>query len=102
LEKFIADPAVSVSVLKIASNKIFVIGRVNKPGDFVTGRYVDVLQALSLAGGLTPFAAENDIKVLRRENGKDLVFPFRYSEVKKGENLQQNIILKAGDVVVVP
>jgi polysaccharide biosynthesis/export protein len=102
LEKFMAEPAVSVSVLKIASNKIFVIGRVNKPGEFITGRYVDVLQGLSMAGGLTPFAAENDIKVLRRENGKDLVFPFRYSDVKKGENLEQNIILKGGDVVVVP
>ena len=102
LEKFMADPAVSVSVVKIASNKIFVIGRVNKPGEFVTGRYVDVLQGLSMAGGLTPFAAENDIKVLRRESGKDLVFPFRYSDVKKGEHLEQNIILKGGDVVVVP
>ena len=102
LEKFMSDAVVSVSVLKVASNKIYVIGRVNKPGEFVTGRYVDVLQGLSMAGGLTPFAAENDIKVLRRESGKDLVFPFRYSDVKKGENLGQNIILKGGDVVVVP
>ena len=102
LEKFMSDPVVSVSVLKIVGNKIYVIGRVNKPGEFVAGRYVDVLQGLSMAGGLTPFAAENDIKVLRRENGKDLVFPFRYSDVKKGENLEQNIILKGGDVLVVP
>jgi len=102
LEKFMSDPAVSVSVLKVVGNKIYVIGRVNKPGEFVAGRYVDVLQGLTMAGGLTPFAAENDIKVLRRENGKDLVFPFRYSDVKKGENLEQNIILKGGDVVVVP
>jgi len=102
LEKFMSDPAVSVAVLKVAGNKIYVIGRVNKPGEFVAGRYVDVLQGLTMAGGLTPFAAENDIKVLRRENGKDLVFPFRYSDVKKGENLEQNIILKGGDVVVVP
>jgi len=102
LEKFMSDPVVSVSVLKIVGNKIYVIGRVNKPGEFVAGRYVDVLQGLSMAGGLTPFAAENDIKVLRRENGKDLVFLFRYSDVKKGENLEQNITLKGGDVVVVP
>jgi polysaccharide export outer membrane protein len=102
LEKFMSDPAVSVSILKVAANKIYVVGRVNKPGEFVAGRYVDVLQGLSMAGGLTPFAAENDIKVLRRENGKDLVFPFRYSDVKKGEKLEQNIILKGGDVVVVP
>jgi len=102
LEKFMSDPVVSVAVLKIVSNKIYVIGRVNKPGEFPAGRYVDVLQALSMAGGLTPFAAENGIKVLRKENGKDLVLRFRYSEVKAGENLDQNITLKGGDVVVVP
>jgi polysaccharide biosynthesis/export protein len=101
LGKFISDPVVSVSVLKIAS-KIYVIGRVNKPGEFLPGRYVDVLQGLSMAGGLTPFAAENDIKVLRKENGRELTFPFRYSEVKRGINLEQNITLKGGDVVVVP
>jgi len=102
LEKFMADPVVSVAVLKVVGNKIYVIGRVNKAGEFITGRYVDVLQVLSMAGGLTPFASENDIKVLRKENGKDVVFPFRYSDVKKGNNLEQNIILKGGDVVVVP
>jgi polysaccharide biosynthesis/export protein len=93
---------VSVAVLKVSANKIYVIGRVNKPGEYVTGRYVDVLQGLTMAGGLTPFAAENDIKVLRKGNGKEVVLPFRYADVKKGVNLGQNILLKAGDVVVVP
>ncbi len=102
LNKFIPDPVVSVSIMKVAGNKIYVIGKVNKPGDYTTGRYVDVLQALSMAGGLTPFAAENSIKVLRKEGGKESVFRFRYSQVKNGENLQQNIQLKGGDVVVVP
>ena len=102
LEKFIAEPVVSVAITKVAGNKIYVIGRVNKPGEFVTGRYVDVLQGLTMAGGLTPFAAENDIKVMRKESGRDVVFPFRYSDVKKGVNLEQNIPLKGGDVVVVP
>src|SRR5438445_2121922 len=94
LEKFIADPVVSVAVTKIAGNKIYVIGRVNKPGEFVAGRYVDVLQALTMAGGLTPFAAENDIKILRKNTEKDTVFTFRYSEVKAGKNLDQNIVLR--------
>lgn len=102
LEKFIPDPVVSVAILKVAGNRIFVIGKVNKPGEFPAGRYVDVLQVLSMAGGLTPFASENSIKILRKERGTELVFPFKYSEVKKGENLQQNIQLQGGDVVVVP
>lgn len=102
LKKFIANPVVSVSVLKIQGYKIYVLGKVNKPGDFIAGRYVDVLQALSMAGGITPFAEEDNIKVLRKENGKDRVFPFRYSDVRKGKNLDQNITLMPGDVVVVP
>ena len=102
LEQFIPDPVVSVALLKVVGNKVFVIGKVNKPGEFVAGRYVDVLQALSMAGGLTPFAAENSIKVLRKEGGKDVVMPFEYASVKRGERLEQNIMLKGGDVVVVP
>ena len=102
LEKYIPDPVVSVAVLKIVGNKIYVIGKVNKPGEFAAGRYIDVLQALSMAGGLTPFAAENKIKIMRKESGQDIVIPFQYSKVQKGENLEQNITLKNGDVVVVP
>lgn len=102
LQKFIPDPVVSVGVLKVGANKIYVIGKVNKPGDFVAGRYLDVLQALSMAGGLTPFAAENDIKVVRRNPDGEVVMPFQYSQVKKGKRLNQNILLKGGDVVVVP
>jgi polysaccharide export outer membrane protein len=102
LKKFIANPVVSVSVVKIQGYKIYVLGKVNKPGDFIAGRYVDVLQALSMAGGVTPFAEEDNIKVLRKENCKDRVFPFRYSDVRKGKNLEQNITLMPGDVVVVP
>lgn len=102
LEKFIPDPVVSIALLKVVGNKIYVIGKVNKPGEFPAGRYVDVLQVLTMAGGLTSFAAENGIKVMRKEDGKNIVFPFRYSDVKNGEALEQNIQLKGGDVVVVP
>lgn len=102
LEKFIPDPVVSVLVLRVASNKIFVIGRVLKPGEFAAGRYVDVLQALSMAGGLTTFADEKDIKVLRRENGTQKLFRFDFKAVSRGEKLEQNILLQGGDVVVVP
>lgn len=102
LRKYMPDPVVSVSVLKVTGYKIYVIGKVNKPGEFVTGRFVDVLQALAMAGGVTPFAAENDIRILRRVEGKEYVRKFRYAEVRKGRNLQQNIMLRSGDTVVVP
>jgi polysaccharide biosynthesis/export protein len=81
---------------------VYVVGRVNKPGEYVIGHYTDVLQALSLAGGLTPFAAENDIKVIRRVKGQQQVFHFRYGDVRKGQNLEQNILLQRGDSIMVP
>ncbi len=102
LARFIPRASVNVSVLKAASYKIYVIGRVNKPGEFSVGRRVDVLQALSMAGGLTPFAAEQDILILRKVNGKDARFRFDYSQVQNGLGLSQNISLKSGDTVVVP
>jgi len=102
LERFIPSPHVSVAVMKILSYKIYVLGRVNKPGEYLVGHYTDVLQALSLAGGLTPFASENDVKILRREHGEEQVIPFRYGDVKKGRELKQNILLQRGDVVMVP
>jgi polysaccharide export outer membrane protein len=102
LTKYIPNPNVSVALMKVLSYKVYVVGRVNKPGEYLIGHYTDVLQALSLAGGLTPFAAENDIKVIRRVKGQQLVFPFRYGDVRKGNDLEQNILLERGDVVMVP
>jgi len=102
LTKYIPNPNVSVAVTKVLSYKVYVVGRVTKPGEYLIGHYTDVLQALSLAGGLTPFAAENDIKVIRRIKGQRQVFPFRYGDVRKGQDLEQNILLQRGDVVMVP
>lgn len=102
LARFIPNPHVSVSATKLQSYKVYVTGRVTKPGEYLVGHYTDVLQMLSLAGGLTPFASENDIKIIRRENGDQRVFLFRYGDVQKGRDLNQNILLKRGDVVMVP
>jgi polysaccharide export outer membrane protein len=102
LTKYIPDPVVTVSTLKLDGNKVYVIGKVTRPGEFQANRYMDVVQALSMAGGMTPYASENKITVLRRENGTQRSIPFRYGDIEKGKELEQNIILKSGDVVVVP
>ncbi len=102
LMRYVPDPVVTVMVKQSFGNRVFVVGKVNKPGDFAVGRNLDVMQALSMAGGPTPFASVNKIKILRRENGELKAFPFKYSRVEKGEDLEQNIILQGGDVVVVP
>jgi polysaccharide export outer membrane protein len=102
LSRYIADPVVTVSVQEVLGNKIYVIGQVNKPGVFVVNPQVDVIQALSMAGGTTPFAALNDIKILRRTGSQQRAISFRYNDVVKGNNLEQNIVLQSGDVVLVP
>lgn len=102
LEKFIPEPVVTVSVVKVSSYRIYVLGRVNKPGDYQAGRLLDVLQALSLAGGMTPFASEDGIRIIRKEGGSTVSYPFEYSRVRKGGDLSQNITLKSGDVLLVP
>jgi polysaccharide export outer membrane protein len=100
----VTDPEVTVSLVKSSGNSFSVIGQVKQPGTFVTDTQVDVMQALSLAGGLTPFASKSRIIVLRREggNGVQKKIPFDYSDVEDGEHLDMNIVLQGGDVVVVP
>ena len=102
LKKFIPQPHVTVSVVRSVSNKIYVIGKVNRPGEFLATGYMDVLQALTMAGGLTPFADSDEIKIIRRTKSGTKMKTFDYEEVVSGERLDMNIILKAGDTVVVP
>ena len=102
LSKYIPEPVVTVSVQDLAGNTVYVLGHVNRPGVFPMARNIDVMQALSMAGGTSTYAGLNKIKILRRENGKLSAIPFEYGDVEKGKHLEQNILLKAGDVVVVP
>lgn len=88
---------------KDAEWTVFVTGEVNKPGVFVVPkRAPTVLQAIALSGGLGPFAAERRIKIHRKVNGEEIVFPFNYKLYTKGQDLEGNITLRNGDVVVVP
>ena len=102
LARYVPDAEVTVSVEKISGYTIFIIGEVNEPGQHTLGRYVDVVQALTLAGGTTPYASEKNIRVLRRQDGKEVVYRVNFNDIKRGRKLGQNIILQSGDVVVVP
>ncbi|MDY6947468.1 MAG: polysaccharide biosynthesis/export family protein [Pseudomonadota bacterium] len=103
LSKFIPDPSVTIAVKQIGGNRVYVLGKVNRPGEFSFSQSIDVMQVLSLAGGATSFAALDDIQILRRDaGGKQTARRFRYSDVERGRSLDQNILLKSGDTVVVP
>ena len=116
LSRFVPDPILSVQVLRINSLMIYVIGKVNRPGRFELADNINVLQALALAGGpawsaetvemggvgLNPFARSSRIKIFRETGEKTVLMPFDYDAVSSGEDLQQNIELERGDVIVVP
>jgi len=102
LKKYIPEAVVTVIVEDFAGNRIYVVGQVNKPGMFVMNPQLTVLQALSLAGGSTPFAKLDNISVIRGFGKSQLNLPFHYGQVVDGKRLEQNIVLQSGDVVVVP
>jgi polysaccharide export outer membrane protein len=102
LKRYIPSPVVTVAVKLIGGNRIYVVGRVNRAGDFPLSSPLDVMQAIALAGGTTPFAAINDIVILRRHNGEQQALHFHYSDVARGRELSQNVLLQTGDTVVVP
>lgn len=102
IARYIPDPVVSVAIFEPRGSKVYVIGQVNRPGEFPINRYVDVIQALAMAGGTTPFAKLDNIQILRREGTTQTATTFAYSDIAAGKRLQQNIVLKPGDTVLVP
>lgn len=103
LKKFISDPIAIVLVADVKGNVAYVVGQVNKPGQLVMNPSINVLQALSMSGGTNPYAKLDSIIVIRTSsNGQQRVLPFHYGAVTSGKDLQQNVMLESGDVVVVP
>ena len=107
LVEFMSTPTVSVQVKEINSYYIFAAGEVTRPGKIVLKSFTNVVQGLSYAGGFTVFASRNNVHVLRNvKNGqgetKQVMIPVPYLDIVQGKNLEANIILKAGDVIVVP
>jgi polysaccharide export outer membrane protein len=102
LQKYIPDASVSVVVKADLGHTVSVIGQVTKPGELIMGHHLTVMQALSQAGGLTPYASQGHIIILRRKDGKETSIEFPYDDVVNGDELDKDIVLKPGDVVVVP
>jgi polysaccharide export outer membrane protein len=103
LSAFVPDATVTVILTKSNTLTAFVVGKVNKPGQYPIGMTTNVMQIIAMAGDLNPFSSPGKILVLRQDGkGKTIPIPFDYTEVKKGEKLEQNTVLQRGDVVVVP
>ncbi|MBW2062001.1 MAG: polysaccharide biosynthesis/export family protein [Deltaproteobacteria bacterium] len=102
ITEYVPDATVTVLLAQINSLKAYVIGKVNNPGQFTIDMNTNVMQILTMAGGLNQFADSNRILILRKQKDKTIKIPFNYKEVEKGGNLDQNIVLQRGDVIVVP
>ena len=102
LSRLIPDPEINLTVSAVEGNNIFIIGKVNSSGRFPMTRPTDVVQALSLAGGFTPYAKTEDIQILRRTGKKQKIINFDYSKIADGQALETNILLQSGDTIVVP
>ena len=102
LKKFLTDPHVTVTVTAVNSRRVYIIGEVARPGAFPLQPNMTVLQALTSAGGPSPYAKTTKIYMLRTENGVQTKVAFNYKEVVKGRSTEQNVTLKPGDTIVVP
>ena len=106
--KFTEEPDVTVSLVsaKIIEEdlkpKIFITGEVLRPGPFVMRTKLDLMQAIAVAGGFSPFAAKKRIQIRRKINGVESLFVFNYDDFFSGRNFDDNIILHEGDVIIVP
>jgi polysaccharide export outer membrane protein len=102
LTKYLTNPQVTVTVTTINSRRVFLTGELSRTGSLPLLPNMTVLQALSSAGGFTPFAKMRDIYILRIENGRQTKYPFHYKDVVKGKRQEENILLQPNDVIVVP
>ncbi len=102
LTEYIAEPVVNIVVKAASGNAVYVTGQVKNPGKYVMVEPMHVVQALSLAGGLTAFAAQDDIIILRKSSAGSETIQFEYSDLEDGRSLNKKHILKSGDVVIVP
>lgn len=102
LQAYVPEATVTVTVTATSGNLVYIIGKVANPGTYTLNRPTDVLQALSLAGGLARFAKESEIRIIRRNKQRQTAIQFDYQSVINGDNLDTNILLKSGDTIVVP
>ena len=102
LEDFVSKPEVTVIVLESRSKNFYIIGKITRPGTYPLNPDMTVLQAISVAGGLAEWADKDSIRIIRRSGGKEEIIPFDYDKVITGKKLEQNILLKPNDTIIVP
>ena len=101
-KEFVSDPVVTVMLRVPASQRFYVLGEVNSPGEYDLAKDMTVVQAIARAGGFTEWASKRRIVVLRKENGQEKRIPVNYNAIMSGRDMTQNLLLRADDTIVVP
>jgi polysaccharide export outer membrane protein len=102
LKEFIDNPNVSVTVVEANSFKVFISGQVRSPGVYRLRSETSLLQFIPMVGGFTDWANQKKILIIRKEDGKEKRITVNYKKIIKGDSPESNIILKAGDTIIVP
>lgn len=97
---YLKNPQVSVFLRESNSKKVFVFGEVNKPGTFVFEDGMNIVQAVTLAGGFTKLAARNSVLVTRSVDGAEHKVKLSVDDIGTGR--RENFTLQPGDIVFVP
>lgn len=102
LKSYVANPVVTITVVTPESQKFYVLGEVLRTGEYPLVKDLTVMQAFALAGGFTEWASKDEILLVRMEAGGRKVYKIDYKDMAKGKNLEQDLVLKAGDTIIVP
>ena len=102
LKAYVENPVVTVHVTNPLSQKFYVLGEVQRTGEYPLIKHLTVLQAFALAGGFTEWASKKEIILFRHENGKEKVIQINYKDIIKDKDFTQNVKIKADDTIIVP
>jgi polysaccharide export outer membrane protein len=99
LQRYVETPRVTVAIAQANSARFYVVGLVNKSGEFPLSGRTTILQGLALAGGFKEFAKTERIVIVRANQA---VVPINYKMIAEGKDVSQNVTLSPGDTIVVP
>jgi polysaccharide export outer membrane protein len=102
LKEYIDNPIVTVNVTNPSSQRFYILGEIVNTGEYPLVKQLTVLQAFALAGGFTEWAAKKEIILLRKENGQEKLYRINYKDISKGKHLNQNVLIRADDTIIVP
>jgi len=102
LKNYVAAPVITVTVANAGSQKFYILGEVTRTGEYPIVKDLSVLQAFALAGGFTEWASKDEILLIRRESGQKKVYKIDYKDMARGKNLDQDLLIRADDTIIVP